>query len=86
MRIYLPWKRKGYDGSYYQAVLEVVYDHTQNEEMFKKAQELEFEHRQNEIRHFEIKKKSGLRRCPGHKHSTPLARGQQCGVCGGWVY
>lgn len=86
MKIYLPWKRKGYDGKKYQATLEITYDHTQKEEIFKFAEVLRRRRseawEQRAVNKQIKEEKGGVRYCKGHKKKFEF-KDDRCTLCGG---
>jgi hypothetical protein len=89
MRIPLPWPKKGFDGEWYWAKLEIFYMSTQNEILNKRADEIAKAKRKEGMTNFlkQLKSKS-LRKCRGHKKDkTPTYNEQgQCSICGGYKY
>ena len=85
MKIRLPWKREGHDGKMYSAKLEIDYGHFQNEEIWLRAGELEKERNyQHTTARFKKRKRSGLKKCPGHEFPSTYDRDGKCSTCGAW--
>ena len=80
MRILLPWKKLGHDGKPHRAKLTIDYDTTQDEEIFDFVPIKDI----NQERREEKKKKSGLRKCPGHKHGAGYDKDGRCYICKGY--
>ena len=88
MKIYLPWKKEGWDGHPHRAILEinVDYRHSQPEDNRKLTEELEARRRKEEEKRFEKRVKSGLPRCPGHKLTPIYTKEGKCSICGKYRY
>ena len=86
MKLYLPWKLKGYDRDWYQAVLDIRYYSNQTKELEKRYMEnilanIELE---RELKESKILKR-GKRKCDGHKKGFPAYSDEgQCSICGGY--
>lgn len=89
MRIPLPWPKKGFDGKWYWAKLEVLYASTQMEILNKRCDEIAQARKKESTVNYEKQLKSkSLRKCRGHKEpKKPIynERGQ-CSICGGYRY
>ena len=85
MKIKLPWKRLGHDGQKHRATLEITYYHTQMEELMRSADTIKEERDVSGVQ-FEKKKRSGLRKCPGHKAQKGAIYDADgcCSICKGY--
>lgn len=85
MRIYLPWKIKGYDNKKHYAFISIEYGHVQHMKSFLYQQIKEKILKEIEEDNKKKKNKGSLRKCPGHKNpKTPVYVDGVCSICGGY--